>query len=178
MIRIAWMIALVLAPGPLDRIAELEDTRSLGKDGELLGYLSHGNPEVRGRACIAAGRIQDPTAIPPLRGRLRDGDASVRREAIFALGQIGLIHPEAFRSELETLQDKITPRPYSLIERRIRIEFGEKPDTLFKEFDRRPLASASLGQVHRAVLHTGEEVAVKVQHWAIDKMVESYQKIR
>lgn len=87
------------------------------------------------------------------------------------------ILPEAFRSELETLQDKITPRPYNLIERRIRIEFGEKPDTLFKEFDRKPLASASLGQVHRAVLHTGEEVAVKVQHWAIDKMVKKDLRI-
>jgi predicted unusual protein kinase regulating ubiquinone biosynthesis (AarF/ABC1/UbiB family) len=87
------------------------------------------------------------------------------------------ILPEAFREELETLQDKVTPRPYSLIERRIKQEFGEGPETLFKEFDKRPLASASLGQVHRAVLETGEEVAVKVQHWAIDKMVRKDLRI-
>jgi predicted unusual protein kinase regulating ubiquinone biosynthesis (AarF/ABC1/UbiB family) len=82
------------------------------------------------------------------------------------------ILPDVFREELETVQDKVTPRPYNTIERRIRLEFGEPPEEVFKEFEREPIAAASLGQVHRAVLKTGEEVAVKVQHWAIDKMVK------
>ena len=81
------------------------------------------------------------------------------------------ILPDAFRGELEKLQDKIAPRPYSEITRRIKLEFGEPPENLFKEFDEKCIASASLGQVHRAVLKTGEDVAVKVQHWDIDRLV-------
>jgi ubiquinone biosynthesis protein len=85
--------------------------------------------------------------------------------------------PESYRQELEKLQDKITPRPYSEITKRIRLEFGSPPEELFQEFDRRAIASASLGQVHRAVLKTGEEVAVKVQHWAIERIVRKDLKV-
>jgi ubiquinone biosynthesis protein len=81
--------------------------------------------------------------------------------------------PDTYRQELEKLQDKIAPRPFSEISKRINLEFGMPPDQLFKSFDRRSIASASLGQVHRAVLKTGEDVAVKVQHWDIDRIVRS-----
>ncbi len=84
---------------PTRRIAILEDTRSLGPKNELLGFLSHGDPRVRARACVAVGRVQAPEAISGLRGRLRDDDDRVRQEAVFALGQIALLHPEAFQPE-------------------------------------------------------------------------------
>ncbi|MCH7666577.1 MAG: HEAT repeat domain-containing protein [Acidobacteria bacterium] len=77
------------------RIAALEDARSLGKEGELIGLLSHGDPRVRARACLALGRIQVPDAIVPLRGRLKDPDLTVKKAAVFALGQIALGRPEA-----------------------------------------------------------------------------------
>ncbi|MBI2894112.1 MAG: AarF/ABC1/UbiB kinase family protein [Deltaproteobacteria bacterium] len=79
--------------------------------------------------------------------------------------------PEEFRRGLEGLQDQVPPRPYEEIDGRIREEFGEGPDSVFREFDREPIASASLGQVHRARLKSGEEVAVKVQHLDIDEIV-------
>ena len=82
---------------PSGRIAILEDTRSLGDDDELFGFLSHGNPKVRSRACLALGRIQASQAIAPLRGLLKDPDPSVRREAAFAIGQIAMLHPDPFR---------------------------------------------------------------------------------
>lgn len=82
---------------PMERIAILEDLRSLGDDGELLGYLTHGNPEVRSRTCLALGRIQAPAAIAPLRGRLNDADPGVKEVAAFALGQVALLHPDPFR---------------------------------------------------------------------------------
>ncbi|MCZ6602674.1 MAG: HEAT repeat domain-containing protein [Planctomycetota bacterium] len=84
--------------GPQDpflRIAALEDARSLGKEGELIGLLSHGDPRVRARACLALGRIQVPEAIIPLRGRLKDPDLTVKKAAAFALGQTALGRPEA-----------------------------------------------------------------------------------
>ena len=63
--------------------------------------------------------------------------------------------PEEFRRELEGLQDAVPPRPYEDIEARIREELGKTPDELFAQFERRPIASASIGQVHLARLHDG-----------------------
>ena len=64
------------------------------------------------------------------------------------------------------------PRPYRDIEARLREEFGGRgPAELFAEFSPEPVASASIGQVHRARLHSGEAVAVKVQYPDIEEMV-------
>ena len=80
--------------------------------------------------------------------------------------------PDAFREELERLQDQVPPRPYRDIEARLREEFGGRsPTELFAEFSPEPVASASIGQVHRARLRSGEQVAVKVQYSDIEDMV-------
>jgi predicted unusual protein kinase regulating ubiquinone biosynthesis (AarF/ABC1/UbiB family) len=79
--------------------------------------------------------------------------------------------PEEFRAELEGLQDQVPPRPYSDVERRFREELGKAPRELFAEFDERPIASASIGQVHKARLPSGEQVAVKVQYPDIEEIV-------
>ncbi|HUQ01186.1 MAG TPA: AarF/UbiB family protein [Kofleriaceae bacterium] len=81
--------------------------------------------------------------------------------------------PEEFRRQLEGLQDHVPPRPYPDIEARVRAEWGKGPKELFAEFAERPIASASIGQVHKARLLTGEEVAVKVQYPDIDQIVTS-----
>jgi predicted unusual protein kinase regulating ubiquinone biosynthesis (AarF/ABC1/UbiB family) len=79
--------------------------------------------------------------------------------------------PEAFRSELEGLQDRVPPRPFDEIAARIESELGKRVDDLFTDFQRVPMASASLGQVHEARLGDGTRVAVKVQHGDIDEIV-------
>lgn len=81
--------------------------------------------------------------------------------------------PESFRRELEGLQDAVPPRPFADIEQRIVEELGASPHTLFAQFDESPIASASIGQVHIARLHTGEKVAVKVQYPDIEAIVRS-----
>jgi predicted unusual protein kinase regulating ubiquinone biosynthesis (AarF/ABC1/UbiB family) len=78
--------------------------------------------------------------------------------------------PEEFRQGLERLQDQVPPRPFSEIEARITKEIGPI-DEHFASFQRAPIASASLGQVHEATLKDGTRVAVKVQHADIDETV-------
>ncbi|MBL0214010.1 MAG: AarF/ABC1/UbiB kinase family protein [Myxococcales bacterium] len=79
--------------------------------------------------------------------------------------------PEEFRRELEGLQDAVPPRPYADIEARLREELGRKPAELFAQFETRPIASASIGQVHIARLENGQKVAVKVQYPDIEEVV-------
>ena len=82
--------------------------------------------------------------------------------------------PDAFREELQRLQDQVPPRPYRDIEARLRQEFGGRsPAEVFAEFSPEPVASASIGQVHRARLPSGEEVAVKVQYPDIEEIVRT-----
>jgi ubiquinone biosynthesis protein len=81
--------------------------------------------------------------------------------------------PEAFRHELQALQDRAPPRPYEDIEARLIEEFGgRRPTEVFAAFERTPVASASIGQVHVARLHSGEKVAVKVQYPGIETIVK------
>lgn len=79
--------------------------------------------------------------------------------------------PEAFRAELEGLQDQVPPRPFEEIASRIEEELGSSTSELFARFQRVPIASASLGQVHEAETLDGRRVAVKVQHLDIDEIV-------
>jgi predicted unusual protein kinase regulating ubiquinone biosynthesis (AarF/ABC1/UbiB family) len=80
--------------------------------------------------------------------------------------------PAAFRKELETLQDSVPPRPFSEVAIRLREELGGRPiEQIFAEFEQIPVASASIGQVHVARLHTGEKVAVKIQYPGIETIV-------
>ncbi|MGB0680429.1 MAG: ABC1 kinase family protein [Polyangiales bacterium] len=79
--------------------------------------------------------------------------------------------PPQFRAPLESLQDQIPPRPFTEIAARLHAELGGPPEERFADFQKEPLASASLGQVHRATLHDGRSVVVKVQHVGIEGAV-------
>ncbi len=76
-------------------------------------------------------------------------------------------------AELRRLQDDVTPVPFSEIEEVIRAELGLTVERAFTSFDEVPIAAASIGQVHRATLPTGENVVVKVQRPNAPRQIES-----
>lgn len=81
--------------------------------------------------------------------------------------------PDEYISELSELQDQVPPHDFDEIRQRIIDELGSAPEEIFSKFEREPLAAASLGQVHRAVLKDGREAAVKVQYPGIEKIIET-----
>ncbi|NRB48891.1 MAG: AarF/ABC1/UbiB kinase family protein [Saprospiraceae bacterium] len=85
--------------------------------------------------------------------------------------------PEAFQAPLEDLQDQIPARPYPEIQKRILSELSKDPSELFAEFTETPIAAASIGQAHRARLHDGTEVVVKVQHAHIETIAQVDLKV-
>src|SRR5439155_11742127 len=80
--------------------------------------------------------------------------------------------PEA-QAALATLQADVPPMAPSLAEQVIREELGRDPERLFLDWDPVPVAAASIGQVHRAVLRDGRVVAVKVQYPGVDRAIRS-----
>ena len=82
--------------------------------------------------------------------------------------------PESLKKELEKLQENVPPFSYKEVEDIIEEELAAPIEELFISFDKEPLAAASLGQVHKAVLRYNrrERVAVKIQRPNIDNIIE------
>lgn len=80
--------------------------------------------------------------------------------------------PEPYRQELAALQDSAPPVPGTVIAHLVECELGGPPSEIFTSFDLQPLASASLGQAHTAVLSDGTDVVVKVRRPNVVEQVE------
>ncbi|UOE40090.1 AarF/UbiB family protein [Chryseobacterium suipulveris] len=79
--------------------------------------------------------------------------------------------PENYLHALANLQDDVEAIPYEEVSRIFEEEIGVPVKKAFVEFDRTPLANASIGQVHKALLHSGRVVAVKIQRPGIRKAI-------
>jgi ubiquinone biosynthesis protein len=119
--------------------------------------------------------------LVPARWRRMPGPVRLRRalETLgggwIKLGQLLALRfdllPAAYCVELFNLLNRVAPFPYAEVERIIRGEFGRPAQELFASFEPEPFGSASIGQVHGAVLHDGRRVAVKVQRPGIDALL-------
>jgi ubiquinone biosynthesis protein len=81
--------------------------------------------------------------------------------------------PPDIIAELRGLQDDVRPFPFAQVEQVVEEDLGLTLDKLFLEFDERPIAAASIGQVHRATLPNGRLVAVKVQRPGAPRQIEA-----
>lgn len=106
-------------------------------------------------------------------GDMRGLAAKVGQLASYVDGFVPAEHQDAYRGALGALQRAAVRSPPEAVRAVVERELGARVDELFAEWSDEPFASASIGQVHRARLADGREVAVKVQHPGIGAAIES-----
>ncbi|WP_182358567.1 ABC1 kinase family protein [Tomitella gaofuii] len=135
--------------------------------------IRHGLPAMaRGEGAPFGGtEFQRRERARELRGALEEAGASFVKFGQMLSTRADLL-PDEFLEELSHLQQRVAPVPWEDVAEVVRHELKDEPDGVFAEIERTPLASASIGQVHRARLRTGQSVAVKVQRPGIRVTVE------
>ena len=117
-----------------------------------------------------------PRALATLRGwSLRQGMTALGATFI-KLGQVMSTRPDLFApqiiDQLRHLQDRLPPFSFAKVKKTIESELGKPLHHVFSQFDERPVAAASVAQVHRANLKDGREVAVKILRPGVRRQVE------
>src|SRR5690606_22234131 len=120
-----------------------------------------------GRTSVTAERAAE------VLGTLRGLATKVGQMMSYVDGFMPEAQREAFERAMQPLQNAAPTSSSGAVRAMIERELGARVEQLFVEFDDEPIASASIGQVHRALLPDGREVAVKVQHPRIDEAIES-----
>lgn len=176
-LALAWIVAVEI--GILAILEALAPTGSLPGPVELVRTLPARLRRLRRYIAIAGIVLRHGLGryLTPRGGRSGPPSAATAqalRRALTAggvtfvkLGQMLSTRPDllppAYIDELEKLTSDVPAQPWSVVHETLRAELGRDPDAVFASVDPEPLAAASVGQVHRAVLLDGTQVVIKVQ---------------
>jgi ubiquinone biosynthesis protein len=168
-------------------IEALGSVQDLSRLNQIAGVLvRHGLGDMVRRAGLTellarAGQVlhrehaADLARLPPpvqLRLALEQlGPTFVKLGQVLA-GRADLLGPE-WTAELSRLHSRVPGVPLEALRPQLREDLGGEPEAVFARFDAEPLAAASIAQVHRARLHDGTEVVVKVRRPGIDELVQA-----
>jgi ubiquinone biosynthesis protein len=146
--------------------------RNLGRLSEIAQVAVR-----HGFGYLVEGRRQGPADERTARGRHLREMLDELGPTFVKFGQLLSTRPDVVPpdiiSELRGLQDDVRPFPFADVERTIEEELEQPIARLFTEFEETPLAAASIGQVHRAVLPNGRRVVVKVQRPNAPRQIEA-----
>jgi predicted unusual protein kinase regulating ubiquinone biosynthesis (AarF/ABC1/UbiB family) len=163
-VAVAWMV-IAAGGGVLGsrlsrmlRIGRLTARLSTSSLGARL-RRAFASPERR-RRIGAERRKEAARAVAETMGSMKGAFMKLGQMLSFVSDEV----PEEFRTALASLQASAPPMDFALLRAVAEEELGRPLERAFARFDDKPLASASIGQVHRATLPTGEEVAVKIQY--------------
>ena len=140
----------------------------LGRSREILHYARKRG--LTGFRYASAAKIGTPEFARRLRLTLEDCGGMFVKFGQIASTRTDLL-PEVLTTELALLQSSARPVPADDVRAMVESELGATVEEEFASFDFEPLAAASIGQTHRAVLKTGEHVVVKVQRPGIEDVV-------
>jgi predicted unusual protein kinase regulating ubiquinone biosynthesis (AarF/ABC1/UbiB family) len=154
------------------------DPQYLKRYKEIAGLLmKYGNSDLVKNAGLEEALKDDENLSREVKGTAEELAADLERlgPAYVKLGQIlstrGDLLPPPYLLALSRLQDNCEPFSYEEVEQIVTHELGVRLTKAFSEFNKEPLAAASLGQIHRAKMRDGREVAVKVQRPAIREQI-------
>jgi ubiquinone biosynthesis protein len=154
------------------RVEAASQQRSLGRLSEIGRVATR-----HGFGYMLERRRTPPDEPPAERGRRLREMLDELGPTFVKFGQLLSTRPDIVPPdivvELRKLQDDVSPVPFDQIEAVINAELGLTVEQAFLRFEERPIAAASIGQVHRATLPTGDEVVVKVQRPLAPRQIES-----